>query len=272
MLAFIHVAKTGGQSIETMLANSFGARYSTAPEWARQKIRETDDSGFVVPKFQSDDLRRLIRLCPWTRCVGGHPVTLWSGFEDVVPTTWFSMIREPLKRGASHYQYNLHDETGRPRLWDEWVQWPVHHDHQVKMFSPVGKAHDAIERIVANDVFVGLTEHFDESLVILEKLVVPGLNISYRRTNTATDNTCAREVLADANKVEQLKAMYSEEILLHEFIVNEHYPRFRREYGSTLEADVERYRQNRERNFDRWRYWQSRLNYHLILRPSLHFK
>ncbi len=52
LLAFIHVAKTGGQTIETMLANSFGAQYSTAPEWSRQQDRETDENGFVVPKEQ----------------------------------------------------------------------------------------------------------------------------------------------------------------------------------------------------------------------------
>lgn len=269
MLAFIHVAKTGGQTIETMLANSFGGAYSTAPEWARRKDSETDSQGFVVPKFQADDLRRLLRLCPWTRCVGGHPVTLWSGFDDVVPTRWFSMIREPLARGASHFQYNLQDKTVPPRQWDEWVAWPVHHNHQVKMFSPQGKAEDAIERILAQDVFVGLTECFDESLVMLERLVAPGLNISYRRTNTASDNSCARGVLADAGKVEQLKKMYDEELILHEFVARELYPRFKKEYGKTLAADVETFRLNREKSFNRLRYWQSRLNHHLVLRPSI---
>ena len=268
LAAFIHVAKTGGQSIETMLANSYGCRYSTAPEWKRKKGQETDQSGFVVPKFGAEDLDSLLRLCPWTKCVGGHPVTLWSGFESVTPTRYFSMIREPLARGASHFQYNLQDITVAPRQWEAWVDWPVHHNHQTKMFSPTGKADDAIARIRAQDVFVGLTESFDESLVLLEKLILPGLNPSYRRTNTASDNTQAREVLADPGKVGTMREMYAEDLLLHEFIQREHYPMFRKMYGKTLEADVDTFRKNRQSGFNKWKYWQSRLNYHLLLRPS----
>ena len=268
MLAYIHVAKTGGQTVETMLANSYGASFSVAPEWRRNPHEDEGADGFVVPKFQADDLRRLKQRCPWTKCVGGHPVTLWSEFEKVIPTTWFSMIREPLSRGASHFQYNLNDTSSTPREWDEWVQWPVHHNHQAKMFSPDGSADDAIKRISENNVFVGLTEKFDESLVILKKLVAPDLNISYRRTNTASDNSRAKMIMADSRMREQLKAMYQEELPLYEFVSEHWYPRFAKEYGPTLKADVELFRKERERRFSRWNYWMSRLNHHLILKNS----
>lgn len=268
MLAYIHVAKTGGQTVETMLANSFGAAYCTAPEWRRNLDDDAGADGFVVPKFQADDLRRLRRLCPWIKCIGGHPVTLWSEFDQVVPTTWFSMIREPLARGASHFQYNLNDTSSAPREWDQWVQWPVHHNHQVKMFSPEGTADDAIRRISENNVFVGLTEKFDESLVILKKLVVPNLNISYRRTNTASDNSRAKKVLADPRMTEQLKTMYQEELPLYEFVSQQWYPRFAKEYGPTLAADVKIFQKERESGFRRWIYLMSRLNHHLILKNS----
>jgi hypothetical protein len=272
LLAFIHVAKTGGQTIETMLANSFGASFSSAPVREQSLNASEHDDGFVVPKFSANDLRHLQHWCPWIKCIGGHPVTLWSDFDEVTPTTWFSMIREPLARGASHFQYNLNDDSVPPREWEQWVRWPVHHNHQVKMFSPDCCAEDAIRRIVEKNVFVGLTERFDESLVILSKLVAPGLNISYRRTNTASDNTRAREVLADPQMTEQLKAMYREELPLYEFISQQWYPKFQKEYGPTLVADVEQFRKNRESGFNQWNYWMSRLNHHLVLKASLKFR
>lgn len=268
MLAFIHVAKTGGQTVETMLANSFGASFSIAPEWGRKSNAGISDDGYVVPKFGPEDLERLRRISPWLKCIGGHPVTLWSGFDQVVPTTWFSMIREPLARGASHFQYNLNDISVPPREWNEWVEWPVHHNHQVKMFSPGGTAEDAIRRIQEKNVFVGLTEKFDESLVILKKLVEPDLNISYRRKNTASDNSRAKEVLASSQMTAQLKEMYKEELPLFEFVSQQWYPQFKKEYGPTLDADVALFRKNREREFSLWNYWMSRLNYHVILGPS----
>jgi len=271
LLAFIHVAKTGGQTVETMLANSYGASFSIAPEWNRKRSSDISDDGFVVPKFQPEDLKRLLQISPWMKCIGGHPVTLWSDFDKVVPTTWFSMIREPLARGASHFQYNLNDTSVPSREWQEWVEWPVHHNHQVKMFSPEGTADDAIRRIQEKNVFVGLTEKFDESLVILKKLVAPGLNISYRRTNTAANNSRAKDVLSSIQMKSQLQQMYREEFPLYEFVSQQWYPQFKKEYGPTLDADVEQFRKDREKNFSLWTYRMSRLNYHLILRPSKKF-
>ena len=199
-------------------------------------------------------------------------MTLWSDFDLVTPTTWFSMVREPMARGASHFQYNLNDDSGTPREWDEWVRWPVHQNHQVKMFSPEGTAEDAIRRIKDKNVFVGLTERFDESLVILRKLVAGGLNISYRRTNTASDNSRAKQVLADPQKIEEMKAMYQEDIKLYSFIAEHWYPGFVEDYGPDLAADVERFQSCREQDFSKARYYLSRLNHYLILKPALNPK
>lgn len=268
VIAFVHIAKTGGQTIETMLASTFGAGFCRAPEWGRDRRTETDARGFVVSKYGPDDLRRLRRLCPWLRCVGGHPVALWSDFGAVAPTTWFTFLREPLARGASHFQYNLRDPTGRARRWDEWVQWPVHQDHQLKMLSPVADVDDAIARIVRDRVFVGLTEHFDESLILLKRLVLPQLNIAYRRTNTAEDPAPANAMLADPAVVGELERMYAKEIALYRWVREEWYPRFQREYGPTLTADVAAFRRDHGCGFNRVNHLLSRLNQRLLLRPA----
>ncbi|MDX2473239.1 MAG: hypothetical protein QNL91_05975 [Candidatus Krumholzibacteria bacterium] len=268
MLAFIHVAKTGGQTVETLLASSYGAGFCIAPEWKRPASSHPANENFVIAKYNAEDLRRLQRVCPWLKCVGGHPVTLWSEFESVTPTTWFALVREPLARGASHFQYNLQDSSTRPRPWREWIEWPTHFNHQVKMFSPTGDPHDAIDRIVRNNVFVGLTERFDESMVILRKLFQPDLNIAYRRTNSAYDPAPAKAMLADTEIVHQLKRMYADELILHEFITREWYPRFQKEYGPKLAADVASFKQNPQSGFNLWNYRFSRLNHHLILKPA----
>jgi len=246
LLSFIHVAKTGGQTIETMLESTYGFRHASAIEWQPRPAGNPWDVDYVVPKYSPDDFRRLKKLCPFMKSVGGHSIALWSNLHEVQPTRYFSIVREPLKRGASHFQYHVrHDE---PHLeWDRWVDWEVHHNHQVKMFSRGGDTQEAIEAIQRNEVFVGLTEAFDESLVIFKNMFRPDLNIGYQRTNVASDNAIAKDLLADQSKKAHLLRMYRDEIPLYEWIANEYYPRFKKEYGPTLEKDVEQFRQHRDR-------------------------
>jgi hypothetical protein len=246
MLAFIHVAKTGGQSIETMLESSFGIRHMPAVIWKQHSSTDAANQNFVVPKYGPEDFRRLKQRCPFMQSVGGHSIALWSGVHEVQPTTYFTFLREPIKRGASHYQYHLVNDDP-DKTWEDWVQYDVHHNHQVKMFSRNVDAQEAIRDIEKHQVFVGFTEKFDESLVIFRRLFAPNLNISYTRTNTASDNSVAKGVLADEANVQDLHRMYAEEIPLHEWALNEYYPRFVKEYGPTLEQDVEEFRKVRER-------------------------
>ncbi len=265
LLAFIHVAKTGGQTVEQMLRSSYGPAHAEAVEWAPRPTADPWSVDYVVPKYTPDDLRRLKRLCPFLRSVGGHGIALWSNLQEVQPTRWFAFVREPLARGASHFQY--HVQTDRPDLvWADWVDWPVHRNHQLKMFSPAADAQDAIRRIGQQEVFVGLTERFDESLLVFRKLLRPDLDIAYLRTNTARGNDLARRLLADPATHGQLEQMYGDERPLYEWVANELYPRYRRAYGPTLEADLEEFRRHRQR-VNRVNMALNRIYHRLVIAP-----
>ena len=267
LLAFIHVAKTGGQTVEQMLRSSYGIAHAEAVEWAPRPTVDHRTVDYVVPKYTPDDLRRLQRLCPFLRSVGGHGIALWSNLQEVRPVRWFAFVREPLARGASHFQY--HVQTDQPDLtWERWVERPVHQNHQLKMFSPSADAQDAIRRIEQQEVFVGLTERFDESLLVFRKLLRPDLDPAYVRTNTARGNDLARGLLADAGTRSQLEAMYGAERPLYEWVANELYPRYRRAYGPTLEADLEEFRRRRQQ-VNRLNMVLNRVYHRLVIRPRV---
>ncbi len=248
MLAFVHVAKTGGRTIESMLRSSFGANYCDA---ASMKPKPCGDYGtvkFTIPKYTPDDLRFIKSIMPGMKSIGGHHVALWSDVEDVFPDTkYFLFLREPLKRGASHYQFHVNNDDYTNKFgfknfsWDKWVEWETHHNHQLKMLSPDVEVEQAIKLIDSKNVFVGLMEHFDESLVMMKKLLCPELNIAYTRKNSAQNNSLAKSLLENKKSCDQIREMYADEFPLYEYVKNELFPGYRKEYGSTLENDLEKY-------------------------------
>lgn len=237
MLAFIHVAKTAGRTVETMLRRSFGPAYCHAELWRDRRPQGDALEPFTVPKYDADDFRRLKRLCPWLRCVGGHAVTLWSGIETVQPTRFFAVLRDPVVRGASHYQHHL-QTAPQPLSWERWVEWTVHHDHQVKMFAGDGRIETALREIDRLGVFIGLQEEFDESLVLLQRLLAPELVLDYDRTNTARDNDVARRLLADPGTRAQLETMYAGDLELVAHVRERLLPEYRRRFGPQLSEAV----------------------------------
>jgi len=260
MLAFIHVAKTGGRSVTTALRSSFGAAFCNATNW------HPANEEFVVPKYSSDDFRRLKGLCPFMRAVGGHPITLWSNVHEVQPVRYFAYVREPIRRAASHFQFQMRDEQ-QPLSWQDWLAWPVHHNHQVKMFARDGKADTAIRAIREHNVFVGLTERFDESLLILKKLVEPKFNPAYVRVNTARDNEIAHKLLDDEQARDRLAETYAEEFALFRFVSEEWYPQWRERYGPTLDDDVAHFQANRQHGLNRRNILLNRLYRKFWLTP-----
>lgn len=245
-VAFVHIAKTGGESIETLLRSNFGSRHCDALYRSPATDGDPFAVDYVIPKYGPREFRRALRLHPGLRSIAGHPITLWSELESVrSDVRYFCFLREPIARGASHFQFHLRND--RPCLdWERWIEWEVPRNHQAKMLSPDGRADDALRRIRSLEPFVGLTERFDESLVLLRGLFLPGLDIAYTRVNSAPDNTVSREILADPARRELLGRMSTEDQAIHEWVVNELYPGYVRAYGPGLARDVEEFRRHRD--------------------------
>lgn len=270
MIAFVHVAKTGGRSIEAMLRSAYGWRHCDAALLRPLPCQDPERTRFTIPKYGPEEIRQLKSIVPGMRSLGGHHVALWSDVEKAVPeeVTYLVFLREPLKRGASHYQFHVNEDDYthlygfRHFGWNDWMEWETHHNHQLKMLSPNVDVDEAIRLIQTKRVFVGLMERFDESLLLFQRLFAPDLRIAYRRKNTARDNSIAKELLADPRKCDQIREMYAAEFPLYEWVANELYPGYQREYGAGLQEDLACY-QARER--DRVNNLNL-LNYHIYRR------
>ena len=186
MLVFIHINKTAGRTVRYILRSSFGLRHCEVEPW--------HDRRKPAP-FSTYDLQRLRRLYPNLESIGGHRITGYSDLqENGTEFKYFTFMRDPLKTCASRFQYNVQYRGKKHLVFEEWIQrdWP--RNHQTKMIAGVADVDEAIRIIQAKNIFVGLTEHFDESMVLLKALIVDNLNISYKRVNVASDNTIVKKI------------------------------------------------------------------------------
>lgn len=260
MLAFVHVAKTGGKTISWMLRGSFGVRHCDILPW--QGVNGVDP-------IWADGLRRAQRLHIPLKSIAGHSVMLYADLEQVDPgLQHFAFVREPLARAASMYQFRV--LNSEPDLtFDEWLGRQIHHNHQTKMMAGSTSVDDAIRIIRKKRAFVGLTERFDESLVLFRQLLAPELDIAYERRNASRNQAVAKELLSSSGVREALSRVYESDLALYDYIANELYPTYCREYGGRLTEDVAEYRQNRGQ-LNRRNVFLNRVYRNLVYKPALH--
>jgi hypothetical protein len=262
MLVFIHINKTAGRTVRYILRSSFGFRHCEVEPW---------HAPWTEPPFSTHDLQRLRKLYPHLESIAGHRVTGYVDLqENGTELRYFTFMRDPLKTCASRFQYNVQYRGKKHLFFEEWIQrdWP--RNHQTKMISGVADAAEAIRIIQAKHVFVGLTERFDESMVLLKALVANNLNISYRRVNVANSNTLAESLLSNESTRQMLIEANQADLELYKFIRQELYPTYQQEYGPSLKEDVARYQQTRDNNFNYWNLTLSRLKEYLIYKPILY--
>lgn len=259
MLAFVHIEKTDGTSIFWILRSTFGIRHCDAQPWYAR---------FTPTPFSPHDLRLLRRLYPRLESIAGHRITPYAGLEEVYPhIRYFAFLRDPLKRCASYFQYvtQLHGET---RAFEDWIQTEFPRNMETKRLTGSDDVNAAVRMIEEKDIFVGLVERFDESLLLLKSRVANNLNISYERLNVAFDNTPAQHLLRSERTRQMLVEANQSDLELHAYVEQQLYPAYRREYGTGLDQDVVNYQQNRGR-FDRRNVIVNRVYRNLVYKPAL---
>lgn len=262
MLVFIHINKTAGRTVRYILRSSFGLRHCEVEPWHAQS---------TGPDFSSHDLQRVRRFYPHLESIAGHRVTGYVDLqENGTEFRYFTFMREPLKTCASRFQYNVQYRGKKHLVFEEWIQrdWP--RNHQTKMIAGVADVDEAIRILQAKQISVGLTERFDESMVLLKALMANNLDISYRPVNVARSNTLAESLLSTESTRQMLIEANQADLELYDYVKQEYYPTYQREYGPSLEADVARYRQTRSNNFNYWNLALCRLKQYMLYKPLLY--
>lgn len=224
------------------------------------------------------DLRRVRRIYRSLRGIAGHNVKAYSDLQLACPELrYFTFLRDPVKRYLSHYK-NRSRAYGREDF-ERWADAAWTHDWQTRMIAGEPSAQKAIDLLATRIGFVGFTESFDASLLMLGQwLGAPDFRPEYRPVNQLVGKQRVRDAARDQADLSYLDSPAVRERLLevnaldrqvYDFAMREHFARQRRDYVGDLAVDTAALRQRNQQVRDWSEPLSGRLVRNFVYKPAL---
>ena len=261
LLVFVHINKTAGTTLRFILRSSYGARHCDVEPW---------HGAWTDPPFSTADLRRVRKLYPRLASIAGHRVSGHVDLEEAgTDFRYLTFLREPLALCASRFQYQLDYRKKQNLAFEEWIEKDWVRDAQTQRLGGTTDAADAMAVIDRKEMFVGLTERFDESVVLLRALRAPDLNIAYRPVNVAKSSGVAKRLLADSRTRKLIVDANQADLELYEHVLREIYPAQERAHGTSLSESVAAFREETRKGYDRRKLVFYGLKQRVLLKPTI---
>lgn len=236
ILAFVHIHKAAGTTLTHILRLNFFLTHFDA-----NILFQKDSKGV----FQADEMKKIIKINPFVRCISGHDIKPFSDLSIKFPKIrYITLLRDPIKRSISNYQYNV-EKHGSKLSFDEYLSKHWSKNDQTRWIAGSDDISLA-KQIISNKFFlVGLVEQFDGFLILLKKKLEPmKFKIGYKQQNVANKHSAIRKYIY-RNYNEYEKKIINHNLLdikLYHYVKNEILPKEKRAYGPTYEDDLEHYK------------------------------
>jgi hypothetical protein len=276
MYAFVHIEKTAGSTLLTILRRSFGARHCDIRLPLAKRQFDTQDHKAVV---EAADLRLVRRLYRNLSGISGHNVKPYADLQQECPRLKFiTILRDPAARFRSHYLNRSPSHTRAD--FDAWISQEWLHNWQTKMIAGKPDAALAIELIETRFGFVGRTERFDESLVLLaNSLGEPTFRPQYRAVNRLSEKNRPRDLarkhtdmsyLESEDTKARIHAANAEDQKVHDYVVANIYPRQVAAYRGDLAAEVDQLKQRNSHVTQLAEPWWGAFKRNYVYKPLIH--
>ncbi len=250
MYAFVHIEKTAGTTMTSILRRSFGIGHCDIRLPLAKRGSVNSDQRNLV---SAADLRRVKRIYRNLRGISGHDVKTYSDLElECRDIRYFTFLRDPRRRFLSHFLTRANSH--RPEELDRWLAASWIHNWQTKMICGEPNAQKAIDVLSTKIGFTGLTERFDESLLLLGQWIQePAFRPEYRRKNDRTQTRGYQNALRhqtdtsylDSEDVSaRIDAANAEDQKVYDYVISTIYPRQQAEYRGDLAADLMEFQRN----------------------------
>jgi len=212
LLAFVHIEKTAGISLNRMLRGAFGLKHFDV---------EPLDSSTLL--YSANDFRKLESVFPFVDSIAGHTICpfndLWEIDREVF---FFTFLREPLARCASHYQFQI-QKMGKNLSFERWIENEKYHDVQCRRLCGVPSYEAAMAVVEDRVAYIGVMDAFPQSVAeFSEEVAVLGLpsRMVVQRKNLASDNSIKDNLLRDPSTLRLLEEANIEDQKLYDAIVS----------------------------------------------------
>lgn len=211
MFIFIHIEKSGGISLHTMLHNSFSHYLSPRPQ-----IK----SEFVVPEH----VNRLNKLYPFhIDGMGGHKFCPALDYERCFdePVSYFTFLRKPDARFLSHVNWQINVKGNDSNL-EYYLEEAYFHNFQCYRLSGGRSFEGAREIIESKNVQLGLMERYEDSLFLLQQRVIQKFKPVDLKMNDRSSSYRKQYRLKELSPsiLEKIRQVNGEDWKLYEYAVN----------------------------------------------------
>ncbi len=234
--------------------------------------------------FTPEDLKRLLRFNKRIKVIGGHFLRTTTGLATAYPElAYITFLRDPVDRFISHYNHGLNRGHHSMSI-QERIQVQGESDYQVKFllgcqtiqdrdFSVIQDDLEKAKKVLAEDyVFVGMTEKFDESLVLLKEILgLLDLDIRYEKMHATKKKHVTKDELSP-DLLEKIKNANRMDQALYRFAVDELFAKQVIEYpGNFVQAVEDFSRGNQDFRFKRSALLKYRIAKYLVYKPLFKF-
>jgi carbon monoxide dehydrogenase subunit G len=190
LLVFVHIRKTAGKTLRQILYR----------QYSRPRTRLVRNF-FVAPEISLNVVKDLAAHPAELGVVHGH-ILFWPDIEWPDETRFLTLLRDPVERVISHYFWlRARNSSYRKSLAEAVMGGGIHDNLQTRVLAasmpPFGETTDEMLETAVKSLdrltVVGLTERFDESLVLATR-VLGWRRMLYRRENVTPDKKATENI------------------------------------------------------------------------------
>ncbi len=221
ILGFVHIPKTAGTTLKFILRNSTYCRHCDLQTTVRHGTFRDEDYRFMRKVFFFG-----------LRSIAGHSL-IHPTANLSAPIQYFTFLREPFARCLSQYEQIRRGRvrSGRDLSFEEFMRIPHMRDQQVYHIAGEYSLEKAKKELSTRYLFVGLTERFLESMLVLRQLAPFRLKVEFERLHVAKDKTVRQQVLDDPASRRLLEEGNQLDAQLYAWARDELYPALRAKAG-----------------------------------------